>query len=239
WHNQIPYWMEHYQGSREDWIAMMKTHIQTVVGHYKGKIKAWDVINEGFLSNGTLRNSIWKQNIGPEYLELAFRFAHEADPNALLFYNDFNLALNPVKREAVLRFFKKLKLRGVPIDGIGLQMHIGINFPERTEITRALLETAEEGFLVHISELDVVVNAFGKEMPQPSNEDLNRQADVYSYVFNTFKKLPKHQQYGITIWGVDDGNSWIRPHFNRNDFPLLFDANYLPKPAYCRLISAL
>lgn len=239
WHQQIPYWMENFEGTREEWKAMMKNHIQTVVHHFKGKVKSWDVINEAFYENGTLRNTIWKQNIGPEYLDLAFKYAHEADPNAVLFYNDFNLAINPVKRNAVLRFFQKLKANGVPIHGIGLQMHISIGFPENNEINRALIETSDMGFLVHLSELDVTLNPLSKSMPTPTTDDLKRQADKYSVVFNYFNKLPEHLKFGITIWGVDDGTSWIPSYFNRDDYPLLFDKNFEPKPAFCRLISTL
>ena len=231
--------MQKFSGTKQEWISMMEDHITNVVSHYKGKVTSWDVVNEAFNKDGTLRENIWKKNIGPEYIQLAFEFAHQADPDALLFYNDYSIMLNPVKRKSVIQYLKKNIANGVPIHGIGLQSHIGIGFPEKSEITQALLDVQELGIKIHLSELDVAVNALGKEIDGVSASQLKRQADVYSFVFNTYKKIPQHLKHGITIWGVNDSNSWIPLTLNRKDYPLLFDHSYYPKPAYCRLIENL
>lgn len=237
WHKQLPFWMEQFQGTREEWDAMMKRHIQTIVAHFRGRVTGWDVINEAFLDDGTLRNNIWQQHIGPSYLEKAFRYAHEADPDAKLFYNDFSLAINPTKRAAVLQFLKRLVGNGFPVDGIGLQMHIFTRFPENEEISRAINEVWQAGFEVHLSELDVSMNPLSREMAFAPDRELVRQEEKYVYIFNAFGRIPSQFQYGITIWGVGDGDSWIRTSFNRQDYPLLFDDNYQAKPAYCNLID--
>lgn len=131
WHQQLPQWILDYQGSPFDWELLMKVHIQTVMTHFKNKVTAWDIVNEAFNEDGTLRNSIWKQKIGDGYIEKAFLFAREADPSALLFYNDFNLESNTTKLNSVLSFLNNLRNRGVRIDGIGVQMHISTYYCNR------------------------------------------------------------------------------------------------------------
>lgn len=239
WHQQLPDWMFNFDGSRSDWVKMMKSHIYQIVNHFKGKVSSWDVVNEAFEDDGTLRNSIWKQNIGPAYIELAFQFAHEADPDAKLFYNDFSLAINPIKRNAVLSFFNNLRARGVSIDGIGLQMHIFNGFPENIQISQAIDDVWNNDYLVHISELDISINPLSQEMRVASQDELVRQAEKYLYVFKSYNRIPQKYKFGITIWGVGDDDSWIRQYYNRDDYPLLFDDLYSPKPAFCKLISEL
>ncbi len=239
WHQQLPFWMQHYQGSREDWERMFKDHITQVVSHFKGKVASWDVVNEAFNDDGSLRNTIWKEHLGPSYLEKAFRYAHEADPEAKLFYNDYSVVLAPQKRAAILAYFSQLKAQGVPIHGIGVQMHIYNGFPTDSEISQAMDDIWRAGFLVHLSELDISINPLGQAMPTPPEDELARQANRYLYIFQSFKRIPEAYQFGITIWGVSDADSWIRYFFNRDDYPLLFDDQYQPKPAFCKLISTL
>lgn len=239
WHQQLPSWMVNYQGSSKDWEKMMKDHIFQIVRHFKGKVNSWDVINEAFNDDGTLRNTIWKKNIGVSYIEKAFQFAHEADPNASLFYNDYSLAINPIKREAVLSFLNNLKAKGIPIDGIGMQMHIFNGFPEDIEISKAINDIWQEGYLVHISELDISINPLSQDMHRAQQTALTKQAEKYLYIFKSFDLIPDKYKHGITIWGVGDNDSWIRYYYNRDDYPLLFDDNYFPKPAFCKLITEL
>lgn len=239
WHQQLPDWILNFQGSTADWEDLLKEHIFQIVSHFKGKVSSWDVINEAFNDDGTLRNSIWKQKLGASYIEKAFRCARQADPNAKLFYNDYSLAINPVKRKAVLKFLNSLKSNGTPIDGIGMQMHISNGFPENNDISNAINEIWTNDYLVHISELDISINPLSRQMQTPPEVELKRQADKYLYIFKTYDKIPEKYKFGITIWGVSDNDSWIRDFYNRNDFPLLFDDNYKPKPAYCKLISNL
>jgi endo-1,4-beta-xylanase len=238
WHQQLPQWILEYQGSSSDWETLMKTHIQTIVAHFKDKVTAWDVVNEAFNEDGTLRDNIWKQHIGADYIEKAFLFARESDPTALLFYNDYNLESNPSKRKSVLSLFNHLKNRGVKVDGIGIQMHISTSYPESTQIAHAIQEIASNHYKVHISELDISVNPLGKDIVA-SEALFNEQADVLGSVVFNYNQVPKPLQYGITFWGISDKNSWIPNFYNREDYPLLYDEQFLPKPCYCKLIKTL
>ena len=129
YHDYLPYWLTDFNGSKQEWEAILKDHIQTIVSRYKGKINAWIVVNEAFNEDGTLRNSIWKKNIGASYISKAFIWAHEANPDAKLFYNDYNLALNKNKLDAVFKLLRNLKSNGVPVHGLGCQLHIFDQFP--------------------------------------------------------------------------------------------------------------
>jgi len=239
WHQQIPSWMEQFNGTTIEWEEMLQMHIQTIVAHFRGKVAGWDVVNEAFYDDGTLRNTIWKQNLGEEYIEKAFRFAREADPDVHLFYNDYSITGNSKKRSAILNFLNELRGRGVPVDGIGLQMHISIAYPKNSDISNAINEIWENDYIVHISELDVSINPKGNQMPAAPARLLDQQAEKFLYIFNTYQQIPSQYQYGITCWGVSDKNTWIRYVFNRDDYPLLFDDDYIPKPAFCRLIKEL
>ncbi len=238
WHQQLPQWILDYQGSPADWELLMKVHIQTIMSHFKNKVKAWDVVNEAFNEDGTLRNSIWKQKIGVSYIEKAFLFASEADPNALLFYNDFNLESNTTKRKSVLSLLNNLRNKGVKVDGIGVQMHISTYYPEPSQIADTFCEIIADQYKVHVSELDISINPLGKDI-EPSEALFNAQANVLGSVVLHYHQIPEQYQYGITFWGISDKNSWIRSYYNREDYPLLYDDNYVPKPCYCKLMSIL
>ena len=238
WHKQLPQWMEDFQGSKSEWENILKTHIQTIVAHFKGKVRAWDVVNEAFDEDGSLRESIWKKNIGIGYIEKAFEYAHAADPDALLFLNDYNLSISPQKRKALLSMVEDFQRRGVPIDGIGLQMHINIAFPSDPEIGACLQEVAKSGLVLHLSEVDIAVNPYSRDIDFNSNL-AQRQAKKMAFLVRAFQSLPKHQQYGISFWGLSDLDSWIPSYFGRKDYPLLFDRNYSAKPMYCQLKALL
>ncbi|MCR9153873.1 MAG: endo-1,4-beta-xylanase [Bacteroidetes bacterium] len=239
WHQQLPEWISNFEGTKEEWRQVLKIHIQTIVARYKGRVAAWDVVNEAFTEDGNLRNSVWFQHLGAAYLRLAFEYAHEADPDALLFYNDYNLAQNPLKRNAAIRFCSDLKKAGVPIHGIGCQFHVSIDFPSHREMDACMRAVCEADFLLHISELDIALNPLSRSMPVPSEEDLQKQANLYYWIFKNYRRLPEAYQYGITLWGIGDADSWIPYFFNRDDYPLLFDENYQAKAAYCKLIEDL
>jgi endo-1,4-beta-xylanase len=238
WHKQLPQWMIDYDGNAAEWEQLMKGHIQTIVTHFKNTVSAWDVVNEAFNEDGTLRNSIWLQHIGPKYIEKAFVFAHEADPNALLFYNDYNLESNPTKRKSVLSLLNNLKNRGIKVDGVGLQMHISTAYPEASQISDAFQEVVDSRFRIHVSEMDISVNPLSKNIV--ANESLlNEQAVLLSKVVLNYNQIPSLYRYGITFWGVSDRYSWIRNFYNRADYPLLFDDDFYPKPCYCQLVKTL
>ncbi|GET21432.1 endo-1,4-beta-xylanase [Prolixibacter denitrificans] len=261
WHSQAPRWFfvddQGNDVSRDVLIARMKKHISTVVGRYKGRVKGWDVVNEAVLDDGSLRKSKFYQIIGPDFIKLAFEFAHEADPNAELYYNDYSMA-NPQKREGVIRMVKVLQSEGVRIDGIGMQGHIGLTHPDIDEFEKSLEAFAGLGVKINISELDISV------LPNPHfhtganvsdnfkyEKELNPYTealpDSVSKAFNQryldfFKLFLKHQDVTerVTLWGVNDGQSWKNnwPVRGRTDYPLLFDRNNQPKPVVKEIIDA-
>ena len=160
WHNQTPSWV--FEGDsakpldREALLKRMRSHIQTVVGRYKGRINAWDVVNEAIEDNGSLRKSKWQQIIGDDYIEKAFQFAHEADPKAELYYNDYN-EWKPEKIQGIKTLVKQLKSKNIRIDGVGLQGHWGLEYPSTQEIENLFAEYGDLGVKIMITELDVTV----------------------------------------------------------------------------------
>ncbi len=237
WHNQLPDWLDSFEGDATAWDDLLRTYITSVVSFFGNSAQSWDVVNEAFLEDGSLRNTIWKKHLGNAYIEKAFQYAHEANPNALLFYNDYNLASSPKKLKAVLTYFTRLRQRGVPVHGIGMQMHIAINYPENHLIDDAFHAVISSDFKLHVSELDISVNPFGREITTANEEMLHRQRDKYLAIFTMYSRIPTHYQHGITVWGLKDTDSWIPGHFNRTDFPLLFNPDYTHKPALNALLQ--
>jgi endo-1,4-beta-xylanase len=232
WHNQQPDWLTGQQWTREEMIEILREHIYTVVGHYQGRIVAWDVVNEAVDEDGSLRDTIWLRTIGPEYIEMAFRWAHEADPNALLFYNDYNgEGLGP-KSDGIYALVADLKERGVPIDGVGLQMHVSPECaPDSADLSANLERLAQLDLQVHITEMDVRV-------PDPlSQESLAAQAEVYSRTLETC--LASQNCTAFSMWGFTDQYSWIPEFFPGWGNGLIFDSAYQPKPAYTGIMNCL
>lgn len=225
--------------SREELLARMREHIHTVVGRYKGKIKSWDVVNEAIADGGTnvLRNSPWLQIIGPDFIAKAFEYAHEADPDAILRYNDYGLE-NPAKRRKLITLIKSLQEQKVPVMAIGSQTHVSVSSPTFDGIDRTLTELASLGLPIHITELDVNSAQGGQrntgaDITQNAAttqgglvDDANRRlADQYANLFRAFIKH-KNSVKMVTLWGVNDAVSW-----RADGRPLLFDGNNQPKPA--------
>ena len=235
WHNQVPHWMKDFQGDQKAWEEMLKNHIQAVVTRYKGQVSGWDVVNESFLDDGSLRPSLWADHI-PDYIAKSFQWAHEADPNALLFYNDYGQDGHPKKMQAILNLVADLKKRKIPIHGLGLQMHINVD-SKRTEISRVIEQSAQTGLAIHFSELDIAVNP--KNNPEYSYE-ANTQNELFQFIFTSFRAIPARQQYGITFWNISDKDTWLRGYFKRpKEYPLLFDETYVKKPGYHSLVNYL
>lgn len=246
WHNQAPAWFFTDSSgktvSKDELLRRLHAHIQAVAGRYKGKIYAWDVVNEAVSDKPGeyLRNSPWLQICGEDYIAKAFEYAHEADPDAILFYNDYN-EISPVKREKIYRLVKGLKDAGVPIGGVGLQGHWAVNEPSKAQLDSTIGRFAHLGLTIQITELDISI--YPKEHDararRPDDADTAftaereaRQADVYRNCFEVFKKYRKVIS-GITFWNVSDRSSWLDdfPVRNRKDHPLLFDSNLQPKKA--------
>ena len=256
WHAQVPDWVFHDDKGnlldRDALLARMKDHIFTVVGRYKGKIQSWDVVNEAINdSDGTLRQSLWYKIIGPDYIEKAFQFAHEADPQAQLFYNDYSLENEP-KRSGAIALVKKLQADGIPITGIGIQGHDNLDWPSAEQEDATISDFAVLGIKVAITELDIDVlpstrhqptadvslkieqnaalNPYAKGLPDSVQQQLaTRYADLFSVYFKHRDAVER-----VTFWGVTDAGSWLNdwPVKGRTSYPLLFDRNGQPKPAY-------
>lgn len=252
WHSQAPRWFfkdeNGNQVSREVLIQRMKDHIYKVVGHFKGRVKGWDVVNEAIEGNGEYRKSLYYRIIGPEFIRLAFQFAHEADPDAELYYNDYGMD-SPGKREGVVRMVKDLKEHGCRIDAVGMQSHVGFNTP-LDEYEKSMDAFIAAGVKVMVTELDLSVlpwprgnygaavetNFDYKKAMDPYTDGLpadkaKEQDDFYAKLFDIYLRHSKDLTR-VTFWGVTDGDSWKNnfPVRGRTDYPLAFDRNMQPKP---------
>lgn len=231
WYQMIPDWLKNKEFNKhlnkEDYQQILKNHIFNVVGRYKDKIIEWDVVNEAFNEDGTLRDNIWLRQIGPEYIELAFIWAHQADPNAKLIYNDFNIEEDNVKTRKVIEYLGNLKQKGIPIDGVGIQMHTSIykNYNNK-ELSNIINNFRDIGLSVHITEMDVSLK--GKNLEE--EERLEKQADIFKNIFNTC--VTSGNCHTFVTWGIMDKQSWLVSTQSSDDKPLLFDNNYNPKPSY-------
>lgn len=244
WHSQTPDWVFYDANgnlaSKELLFQRMQQHISTVMSRYKGQIYAWDVVNEvldASQSDG-LRRSLWYQIAGEEYIEKAFQYAHEADPDAKLFINDYNTHESG-KSQAMYNLVKRLKAKGIPIDGVGHQTHISIFYPTISEIESSIVKFADLGVETHITELDMSVYSSDSQTYDTFPDDLKQQqAARYKQLFDVFKKH-KDLITNVTLWGKDDGNTWLRTFpVVRNNWPLLFDERLQSKPAYWAIVNA-
>lgn len=237
WHESNPEWLHRYEGTTAEWDSLLKRHVQTIVRHCSHYIRSWDVVNEAFLDDGSLRDNIWKHKIGDSYFEKAYLYAREADPEALLFYNDYSLEQNGTKLERVLSYINSLREKGVKIDGIGMQMHVHLYKPSIKEINSAAKKIAESGLLVHYSEVDV--SRAGESTFLVSAKKLREQQRLrYKEIVQGYMSLPEEKRFGITLWGVSDNDTWLGEDHVRAK-PLLFDTRYRPKPAFCGFLEGL
>jgi endo-1,4-beta-xylanase len=254
WHSQTPAWVfKDEKGnpiSREALLQRLHDHIQTVVGRYKAKIDSWDVVNEALNEDGTLRQSPWMKIIGDDYIIKAFQYAHEADPKVQLNYNDYNLE-TPAKRKGAIELVKKLQAAGVPIAVVGDQAHLHLDSPSVEAEEATITELAATGVKVAITELDIDVlpsawghtadvslniqenpklNPYAKGLPDSVQQALTkRYADLFGVYWKHRDAINR-----VTFWGVSDGDSWLNdwPVKGRSSYPLLFDRDGKPKPAF-------
>ena len=229
WHYQIPDWMQNYTGN---WSAMMANHIQTIVSRYTGQAASWIVVNEAFDDNNptNLRNTLWRQNVGDDYIAQAFIAARAADANVDLYYNDY-MVFAQFKRNAVLAMVDDFQNRGIPIDGLGIQMHIDINWPSIEEIRTMLDDVVDTGLKIRFTELDITINR--DQLYSNITLDLAlRQEQRYREVVAAYMEhVPPAQRGGIVVWGVSDADSSARNDYLQLDWPLLFDEYFNQKPA--------
>ncbi len=266
WHSQLGQGVFTKEGSNDPNALVdkdtlnkrIKDHIFTVAGRYKGKVHGWDVVNEALNEDGSYRKSGFYKIAGDEYIEKAFEYAHMADPDAELYYNDYNLVI-PEKREGAVRIIKKLREKGLRIDAVGIQGHWDLKFPELIEIENTIRQFSELGVKVMFTELDVSVlpspwntpsadigirhekneemNPYKDGLPESVSDELaKRYCDVFT-IFNKYKdKISR-----ITFWGLHDGISWKNnfPIPGRADYPLLFDRNMKPKKTYFSVVDLI
>jgi endo-1,4-beta-xylanase len=257
WHSQVPRWVfQDDQGkplTRDALLDRMHDHIKTVVGHFKGRIGGWDVVNEALNEDGTMRKSQWYNIIGDDFIIKAFQFAHEADPNVELYYNDYSLENEP-KRKGAVELIKKLKAANVPVRAVGLQGHDKLDWPTAQQQSDTIQAFAALGVKVNITELDIDVlprmarggnsadvadvaaaargaNPYANGLPDAVQQQL---ADKYAELFKVFV-AHRDSITRITLWGVTDADSWLNR--GRANYPLLFDRDGKPKPAFYSVIK--
>ena len=255
WHSQLPYFMHHMQDA-DSVRKYFENHIKTVAGRYDGKVYSWDVVNEALNEDGTLRNSIFLQKLGDDYVVEAFRLAQKASPHSKLYYNDYNIE-QPQKRAGAIALIKKIQAAGVRIDGVGIQGHWRADKVPMKDIEESIKEFSALGIEVMFTELDLSVlpnpwdnatadvnkTAAGNAKMNPYTNGLpdsvaQMQAKAYADLFQLFLKYKQHVSR-ITFWGVNDGQSWLNgwPIRGRTNYPLLFDRNFQPKPAFYSVIA--
>ena len=239
WHQTTPAWLENYGGTDEEFEAAVKDYIMEVVGRYKGSVRSWDVVNEAVEDGtGALRNSVFRRRMGDDYVVRLFEYARQADPDALLFYNDYGSIWDENKRSGILALVDRLLQSASGIDGVGLQMHVTYNWPPIASIRARMDEIVQRGLLVHVSELDVRVNPDGditSLTPARSQAQKERVHDIVT----AFRALPRQNRYAITLWGLRDPESWLIDFWGNPEWPLLFDASFKPKPSYFGFVQAL
>lgn len=259
WHSQLPKWFfvdkDGKDVSAEVLKQRMKNHITTVVSRYKGRVKGWDVVNEAIMENGTYRKSKFYEILGEEFIPLAFQYAQEADPNAELYYNDYNEWF-PEKVKTVINIVKKMKSRGIRVDGVGMQTHVGLDTPKLAEYEKALVDYAAAGVKVNVTEMEIsalpspwgtsanvsdTVEYQAKMNPYTKGLPENVQKEWENRYLDFFRLFIKHQDKirRVTLWGVTDNQSWKNdfPVKGRTDYPLLFDRNFKAKPVVQKIIQ--
>jgi endo-1,4-beta-xylanase len=232
WYRSLPSWLQNGKFTPSELKELLKEYIFTTVGHFRGRIAAWDVVNEAYNDDGSMRDNIWLRGIGQDYIEMAFQWAHEADPQALLFYNDYGAEGLNRKSDSIFNMVEDFKRRNVPIDGVGFQLHITTDSPLKIiEIGANMNRLFRLGLQTDITEIEVRI----KE--PPTSEELSAQAKTYGNVLKMF--LAAGNGKAFVLWGFHDPHSWIPQFFRGYGSALIFDESYRIKPAYTALSDAL
>ncbi|MFD2100464.1 endo-1,4-beta-xylanase [Flagellimonas iocasae] len=243
WHEAIPSWLNEFAGTDEEFEAQVEGFVKAAVAHFAEAeddggnpiVASWDVVNEYF-DGAAVRNSLFTQRIGNDFIKKAFQWAREADPDVKLFYNDYNIAGQVDKRNAIIGMVNDFITNSIPIDGIGMQMHLNHDWPS-SDLPLAIQAISDTGLLVHLSELDVKVN-YGDDINSLTEERAGAQELQYQragYYYTTI--VPAAQQFGITLWGFRDRDSWL--YDNGSDWPLLYDNDFNTKVSHRGLVAGL
>jgi len=231
WHSQLPAWLTSGTFTNAQLTDLLRQHIMTEAGHFRGDIFQWDVVNEPFNDDGTLRSTIWLNAIGPSYIADALRWAHRADPRAKLFLNDFNIEGIGPKSDAMFALVKSLKAQGVPIGGVGFETHLGLQFGFPNQFQANMQRFADLGLDVSVTELDA-------RMILPVTPALlQQQADTYRQVMNACVAVTRCVD--LTVWEYTDKLSWIPGFFKNQGAADIYDENFAPKPAFFSTLDAL
>jgi endo-1,4-beta-xylanase len=247
WHNAVPQWLKDFPGTDAEFALEVKKYITDVVTHYAGKVKSWDVVNEAADDNGgNMRNTIFLQRMGPNYIKDCFQWARNAanaagDTSLLLFYNDYATSTNIPKQNRVFSIIDDLKTSNL-IDGIGFQMHNTYLSPTKAQIETDINRAVAKDLKIHISELDIQVNQFN-DITSFTNERRLLQKEKYKEIVKIYNALPAANKYALTVWGMKDNESWI-PYSTElnhvgNDWPLLYDANFNIKSSHTGFLEGL
>ncbi|HEY9331221.1 MAG TPA: endo-1,4-beta-xylanase [Streptomyces sp.] len=231
WHNQLPAWLTEGDFGADELRAILRKHITDEAGHFKGRIWQWDVVNEAFNDDGTLRDSIWLRKLGPGYIADAFRWAHRADPKAKLFINDYNIEGVNAKSTALYDLVVELRKQHVPIDGVGIQGHLSVQYNAPHDIADNMKRFDDLGLETAITEADV-------RIPMPS-DSTKQEAQAEGYDVLLRGCLLTRRCTDFTVWGFTDKYSWVPDTFEGEGAANLFDENYMAKPAYKALIQDL
>lgn len=253
WTASVPEWIRHVDWTEEQYEEWLEKYIKTVVSRYKDDIKYWDVINEPMVSYFTAAQkdkseNFWRYHIGDDYIEKAFKWAEEANPDALFFINENGMetAGGDDRRKAFIRFVNNLRENGAKVDGIGLQFHLISPDIGLVQLKKVFDDVTSQGYLLHLSELDILMNfPFGtkKELTQTDQKTLSRAYNNIAYAYHQY--VPKEKQHGITLWGISDINTAFTLYLNfklnqkAEDFPHLWDNEYNRKPAYYGFLKGL
>ena len=237
WYRSNPTWLYQYKNAPIILDKKVKDYWEKIVSRYPN-VLAWDVINEA-VEEDHYRNELMYNAFSEKYIETAFRYVHAINPTALLFYNDYDLEKSSKKRAFTQAMIRNLLRKKVPIHGIGLQFHWGLDFPNLDEVNVALTEITQLGLKIHFSEIDVRLNMEGKKDFVPSSEELLQQAAIYKKIGQLFMSIPADLQYGITFWGVTDETSWIPGETGNPDAPTMFFSSQSPKPAYFSFLQQI
>lgn len=255
WHSdyQVPGWMKSFEGDEAEWLELLDEHVTNIAGHYAGRVPSWDVVNEAFTDGGDYRedDSLFYRKMGKAYIEEAFKSARRADPEADLYYNDFNLSNDGPKIAAVIDMVDDFIEREIPIDGIGFQMHIFMEWPSIADIKKSFQAVVDRGLKVKITELDIPINnPYDGVYEYPDNYHASLTAELaaaqkkrYCEVVAAYLDVvPAELRGGLTVWGIRDSDSWLISNLfdgQHADWPLLFDNNFNPKPAFDGVADAL
>ncbi|RIV46420.1 endo-1,4-beta-xylanase [Flagellimonas pelagia] len=243
WHQSIPNWLNSFAGTDEEFEAQIEGYVKATVAHFAEAkdtggnpiVTSWDVVNEYF-DGSSVRSTLFSQRMGNDYHKKVFQWAREADPDVKLFYNDYNIAGEVGKRNAIIGMVNDFQTNGIPIDGIGMQMHLNHDWPT-SDLPTAIQDISDTGLLVHVSELDVKVN-YGDDITELTEERAAAQEVQFQrvgYYYTTI--VPAAQQYGLTLWGFRDRDSWL--YDGGSEWPLLYDNDFDTKIAHRGLVAGL